>query len=145
MVSFFASVIVFGVISDASPLAYFSNHIIVLSWCFLLISFLYWLYSYNELNKKTKLFYKHYRQIKDRYKALLDDVELNNIFDECHPDKYEGHQSYIEWQKKWYSILWITSIVILFIGLYILFIFNNTDIITVVKHIINIICFLKNI
>lgn len=43
LVSFFASVIVLGVISDASPIAYFSNHIIILSWCFLLISFFYWL------------------------------------------------------------------------------------------------------
>ena len=115
LVSFFASVVVFGVISDARPLAYFSNHIIILSYCFLLISFFYWLYSFNELNKKTKLFYRHYDQIKNRYKTLLDDVELDNIFEECNPDKYESHQSYIEWQKRWFSRLWIASIIILFI------------------------------
>lgn len=146
LVSFFASVIVFGVISEASPYAYFSDHIIILSWCFLLISFFYWLYSYNELKKKTKLFYKHYEQIKDRYRALLDDVELNNIFEECNPDKYESHQSYIEWQKCWFSRLWITSIIILFIGLFIISISNDSYIITFIKTIItNIVCFLKNI
>ncbi|WP_302613837.1 hypothetical protein [uncultured Bacteroides sp.] len=134
LVSFFASVIVFGVISEASPIAYFSNHIIILSWCFLLISFFYWLYSYSELNKKTKLFYKHYEQIKNRYKALLDDVELKNIFEECNPDKYESHQSYIKWQKLWFSTLWIASIITLFIGLSILFVFNNTHIISIIKH-----------
>ena len=146
LVSFFASVIVFGVISEASPLAYFSDHIIILSWCFLLISLFYWLYSYNELKKKTKLFYKHYEQIKNRYNALLDDAELNNIFEECNPDKYESHQSYIEWQKCWFSRLWIISIIILFLGLFILSIFNDTYIITFVKTITtNIVCFLKNI
>ena len=146
LVSFFASVIVFGVISEASPFAYFSDHIIILSWCFLLISLLYRRYSYSELNKKNKLFYKHYEQIKDRYKALLDDVELNNIFEECNPDKYESHQSYIEWQKCWFSRLWIISIIILFIGLFILSIFNDSYIITFIKSIItNIVCFLKNI
>lgn len=146
LVSFFASVIVFGVISDASPLAYFSNHIIILSWCFLLISFFYWLYSYNELKRKTKLFYKHYEQIKERYKALLDDAELNNIFEECHPDRYESHKSYIEWQKRWISILWIASIITLFVGLLVLFVFNNTFIITIIKTLITyIICFIKNI
>ena len=146
LVSFFASVIVFGVISEASPFAYFSDHIIILSWCFLLISLLYRRYSYSELNKKTKLFYKHYEQIKDRYRALLDDVELNNIFEECNPDKYESHQSYIEWQKCWFSRLWIISIIILFIGLFILSIFNDSYIITFIKSIItNIVCFLKNI
>ncbi len=146
LVSFFASVIVFGVISEASPFAYFSDHIIILSWCFLLISLLYWRYSYSELKKKTKLFYKHYEQIKNRYKALLDDAELNNIFEECNPDKYESHQSYIEWQKCCFSILWIISIIILFIGLFILSIFNDTYIITFIKTItINIVCFLKNI
>ena len=146
LVSFFASVIVFGVISEASPFAYFSDHIIILSWCFLLISLLYRRYSYSELNKKNKLFYKHYEQIKDRYRALLDDVELNNIFEECNPDKYESHQSYIEWQKCWFSRLWITSIIILFIGLFIISIFNDSYIITFIKTIItNIVCFLKNI
>lgn len=146
LVSFFASVIVFGVISEASPFAYFSNHIIVLSWCFLLTSFFYWLYSYNELKRRTKLFYKHYEQIKERYKALLDDAELNNIFEECHPDKYEPHQSYIEWQKHWFSMLWIASIIILSVGLFVLYVFNNASIITIIKNIIlHSICFIKNI
>ena len=146
LVSFFASVIVFGVISDASPFAYFSDHIIILSWCFLLISLLYWHYSYSELNKKTKLFYKHYEQIKNRYKTLLDDVELNNIFEDCNPDTYESHQSYIEWQKHRFSILWIASIMILFIGLFILSIFNDSYIFRFIKIITtNFVCFLKNI
>lgn len=143
LVSFFASVIVFGVISEARPLAYFSNHIIILSYCFLLISFFYWLYSFNELKKKTKLFYKHYDQIKNRYSTLLVGAELKDIFEECHPDKYESRQSYIEWQKHWFSCLWIASIIILFIGLSILLLFNNKNIITIIKTII--VCFLKNI
>lgn len=146
LVSFFASVIVLGVISDASPIAYFSNHIIILSWCFLLISFFYWLYSYSELKKKTKLFHKHYEQIKKRYESLLDEVELNNIFEECNPDKYESHNSYIEWQKCRFSILWIGSIIILFIGLCILFVFNNIQTIKIIKTLMAyIVCFSKNI
>lgn len=95
----------------------------------------YWLYSYNELKKKTQLFHKHYEQIKDRYRALLDDVELSNIFEECDPDKYGSHQSYIEWQRFWFSILWIASIIILFVGLSMLFIFNNISIVTTIKTI----------
>lgn len=146
LVSFFTSVVVFGVISDASPFAYFSNHIIILSWCFLLISFFYWLYSYNELKKKTKLFHKHYEQIKNRYRALLDEVELKNVFEECDPDKYDSHNSYLKWQRYRFSILWIGAIVILFIGLSILFVFNNLSIVSTVKTlIISIICYLTNI
>lgn len=146
LVSFFTSVVVFGVISEASPFVYFSNHIIILSWCFLLISFFYWLYSYNELNKKTKLFHKHYEQIKNRYKTLLDEVELKNVFEECNPDKYDSHNSYIEWQRRKFSMLWLGSIAILFIGLGILFVFNNVSFISLVnKLIISIICCLTNI
>lgn len=149
LVSFFASVIVFGVISEASPFVYFTNHIIILSWCFLIISFFYWLYSCNELKKKTKLFYKQYEQIKNRYRALLEDVELNNVFEECNPDKYDSHQSYIEWQRHYFSRLWIGSIIILSLGLLLLFISNNVSVITIIKIIkiiiINVICFLKNI
>lgn len=145
LVSFFTSVIVFGVISEASPFAFFSNHIIILSWCFLLISFFYWLYSYNELKKKTKLFHKQYDQIKNRYITLLDDVELEKVFEVCDPDKYDSHVSYIEWQKKKFSMLWIGSIIILFIGLSILFVLNNTSIISTVSKILIVICCLANI
>lgn len=146
LVSFFTSVVVFGVISEASPFAYFSNHIIILSWCFLLISFFYWLYSYNELKKKTKLFHKHYEQIKNRYKALLDEVELNNVFEECNPDKYDSHNSYIKWQRHKFSMLWLGSIAILFIGLGILFVSNNISIISIVNKLTTIIiCYLTNI
>lgn len=147
LISFFISVVVLGVISDASPLIYFSNHIIILSWCFLGISLCYWLYSYNELNKRTKLFHKHYKQIKDRYAALLDETELETVFEECNPDKYESHRSYLEWQKCKFSLLWIGSILTLSIGLLILFVSNNTSIFENINNILNIIiqCCLKNI
>lgn len=52
LISFFASVIVFGVISKDSPFVYFSNQVIILSWAFLLISYLYLRYSKREFSKK---------------------------------------------------------------------------------------------
>lgn len=145
LVSFFTSVIVFGVISDDSPFAYFSNHIIILSWAFILISLLYWWYSYCEINKKINLFYKHYSQIKSRYEALLDDAELKDIFEECNPDKFGTHSSFLKWQCKHFSILWIVSLLILFMALLILFIANNLSIVNIIREILVCICFIKNI
>lgn len=145
LVSFFTSVIVFGVISDDSPFAYFSNHIIILSWGFIFISLLYWWYSYREINKKIALFDKHYSQIKSRYEALLDAAELNNIFEECNPDKHGTHSSYLRWQRKHFSILWIVSLSILFIALLTLFISNNLNLFTIIRRILLWICSIKNI
>ena len=145
LVSFFTSVIVFGVISADSPFAYFSNHIIILSWGFLLISLLYWWYSYREINKKIDLFYKHYSQIKSRYEALLDDAELSNIFEECNPDKFGSHSSFLKWQRRHFSILWIASLIILFLALLLLFIANNLSILNIIHKILACICSIKNI
>lgn len=132
LVSFFASVIVFGVISKDSPFVYFSNQVIILSWSFILVSYLYLRYSKSEFNKRIEFFHKQYAQLETRYKPLLDDVELNNVFEDCNPDKSGTHNSYLKWQRKYFSKLWIVSLIILSVALFILFIFNNVDIIYVI-------------
>lgn len=138
LISFFTSVIVLGVVSGESPFAYFTNHIIFISLCFLFISLCYWLYSYKELERKTRLFTKHYSQIKERYSAILDEVELNNVFEESDPNQYESHASYVEWQKNRFSTLWIGSLAILAIALIILLFFNNLQSLEFLKILISI-------
>ena len=138
LISFFTSVIVLGVVSGESPFAYFTNHIIFISLCFLFISLCYWLYSYKELERKTRLFIKHYSQIKERYSAILDEVELNDVFEESDPNQYESHASYIEWQKNRFSTLWIGSLAILAIALIILLFFNNLQSLEFLKILISI-------
>lgn len=129
LISFFASVVVFGVISKDSPFVYFSNQVIILSWSFILVSYLYLRYSKGELNNRIDFFHKQYKQLEARYKPLLDEVELTNVFEDCNPDKSGTHHSYLKWQRKHFAILWTVSLVVLTLSLLVLFIINNIDII----------------
>lgn len=125
LVSFFISVIVIRVISKGDFIGGFTNSIIGLSFAFLLIDFGLFLYSKWELKEKLSSFQKHYSQLKKRYSELLSDVELDNIFEECDPEKTAKGKSLVEKQTKRYSILWITSIIILVSFLVVVLFINN--------------------
>lgn len=125
LVSFFISVIVIRVISKGDFIGGFTNSIIGLSFAFLMIDLGILLYSKWELKEKLSSFRKHYSQIKNRYKELLSDVDLDNIFEECDPERTDKGQSLVEKQTKRYSILWIASIIILSIFLIIVLFINN--------------------
>jgi len=125
LISFFASVVVFGVISKDSPFVYFSNQVIILSWSFLLVSYLYLRYSKSELDKRVDFFHRQYKQLETRYKPLLDEVELTNVFEDCNPDNSETHNSYLKWQRKHFAVLWMISLIIIDLALLVLFITNN--------------------
>ena len=125
LVSFFISVIVIRVISKGDFTGGFTNSIIGLSFALLMVDLGIFLYSKWELKEKLSSFRKHYSQIKKRYKELLSDVELDNIFEECDPEKIGKGKSLVERQTKRYSILWIASIIILSSFLTIVLFINN--------------------
>lgn len=125
LVSFFISVIVIRVISKDDFTGGFTNSIIGLSFALLMVDLGIFLYSKWELKEKLSSFRKHYSQIKKRYKELLSDVELDNIFEECDPEKIGKGKSLVERQTKRYSILWIASIIILSSFLTIVLFINN--------------------
>ena len=127
LVSFFISVIVIEVVSNGDFTHGFTNEIIGLSSLFLLISFGLLIYSRWELTQKLNLYNKHYNQIKERYKDVLSDIELENIFEECDPQKNDTNAHFVKKQKKYYSILWFLSIIGLGVFLYIIYLNNNSN------------------
>lgn len=143
LVSFFISVVVIRVVSKGDFIGGFTNEIILLSMFFLLISVGILIYSRWELTQKINLYNKHYNQIKERYKEILSTIELDNIFEECDPQKDHTHHSFIVKQKKFYSILWTTSIILLFIFLVFIYLLNNYLVICPIIKIL--ICCILNI
>ncbi len=125
VLSLFISVIVVNVISNSNYIKGFNNNIILLIFGFLLISLIYLFYSRWELNQKTKLYEKHFNQIKQRYSHVLSEVELQGIFDDCNPDKDGTHASFIIQQRNFYSVLWFLSLFILFIITVEIYNYNN--------------------
>jgi len=120
LLSFFTSVIVLRVISKGDFIGGFTPEIIILSYSFLCISIGILLYSRWELSQRTALFDKHYSQLKDRYKELLTDNEIENIFDQQNP-KNINNKSFVKKQKNLYTILWVVSICILSLALAIIY------------------------
>lgn len=126
LISFFISIIVIKVVSKGDFIEGFTNEIIILSYSFLLISVGILIYSRWEFNKRISMFNKHYSQLKNRYKHLLSENELNEIFEENNPT-ISNDKSFLEKQKKNYTILWILTIFILAIALAIIGLINNSN------------------
>lgn len=143
LVSFFISVIAIKVVSKGDFINGFTNEIIWLSFVFIIISVGLLFYSRWELAKKIELYNKHYNQIKERYKDVLSTIELNKIFEECDPQKDDTNNSFVKRQRKIYSWLWGSSIILLSIFLIVVALVNNN--ISICQIINTIICYIQNI
>ena len=116
--TFFLTVIVVRVISKGDFTGGFTTPVMILSMIYLCISLGLLYYSRIELGRKKNLFEKHYDQIKERYRILLSDEEMKEMFEDSDPNKLQSHANYIEWQKSVYTKLWIGSIIVL--GLFVI-------------------------
>ncbi len=145
LLSFFISVIVIRVVSKGDFIGGFTTEIIILSYSFLVISIGLLIYSRWEFSKRVEMFDKHYEQLKERYKELLSEDELKKIFNECNP-KNRKTQSFVYQQRRFYTILWVCSVLSLAIALIIIFFMNNSNAICETNNFIKLtICCIKNI
>jgi hypothetical protein len=140
LISFFISIIVIKVVSKGDFIGGFTNEILTLSYSFLIISVGLLLYSRWEFDKRVAMFNKHYNQLRNRYKDLLTENELSDIFNDCNPSEINS-KSFIEQQKRNYTLLWVFSILILGIALSIIGFVNNIDVIIEAKKILKIILY----
>lgn len=145
LLSFFISVIVIEVVSKGDFTHGFTNEIIGLSSFFLLMSFGLLIYSRWELTKKLNLYNKHYNQIKERYRDVLSSIELENIFEECDPQKNDTNTNFVKKQKRYYSLLWLFSIIGLGIFLLIVYLNNNSNDVSNPDIGGTFICYIRNI
>lgn len=144
--TFFLTVIVIRVISKGDFTGGFTTPVMFLSIIYLCISSGLLYYSRIELDRKKKLFEKHYDQIKERYRILLSEEELREMFEDSDPNKLQSHANYIEWQKNVYTKIWIGSIAAL--GLFVVVVWmmnliNDESICKLIQSVIK--CCIKSI
>lgn len=145
LISFFISVIAIRVVSKGDFVGGFTNEIIILAYSFLVISIGILIYSRWEFVQRVSMFDKHYDQLKGRYKEILSEDELKEIFEHCNP-KNKQTRSFVNQQKKFYTILWIGSIIVLAIALIIIFFINNSESHSIIINFLKfILCCTKNI
>lgn len=144
--TFFLSVVVVRVVANGKWYGAFSTQIVVLSFIFVFISFVVLCYSRCAIDKKEKLYTKHYDQLQRRYKALLSEEEIKELFEDSNPNKTNTHSNYILWQKKVYTWIWAGALLVISVFLTLVWCYNmfeSTKIFNILKTIIE--CCIKNI
>ena len=144
--TFFLSVVVVRVVSHGDFTGGFTTQIVILSFIFILLSFIVLYYSRRTIEKKEQLYTKHYKLLCHRYEALLSKEELTELFEDGDPNKHESHANYILWQKKVYTWIWGGALVVFSIFLTLVWcynVFESTNVFKIIKNIM--ICCTKNI
>lgn len=144
--TFFLTVMVVRVISKGDISGAFTGSIVLLSFAFIALSAVNLIYSRKILERKERLFTKHYKQLKDRYNQLLSDEESQQIFEDCNPKTDGTHANFIQWQKNRYTWIWALSLVLfsfLLIGIWFYNLLETSNLAKVIKILVE--CCTKNI
>ncbi len=112
-ISFFVSVMILNALSGGKLTDIFTRDISLISIGFLFISLIFLVVAVIDTVQKGKRFSENYKGLKDRYRNILDEEDLNKIFN--YDKEYNKDIKFIRNQTIIYSVLWFSSIVILFI------------------------------
>ncbi|MCW6108077.1 hypothetical protein, partial [Clostridium sporogenes] len=92
----------------------FTKDIVIISFVFLLLSFIYMLFSLKDANEEKERFKNLYMRLKESYKDILNKDDINNIFQE---DKYIVEDlEFVEKKIKRYKKLWCICLLIITLG-----------------------------
>ena len=139
IVSFFISVIVIKVVSSGDFIGGFTKEVTLLSIGFLLVSLIVMFVARWEINKQLIRYSEFYKNLKERYRDLLDESDIKRILNDDKDFNY--NKQFIEKRKKAYTMLWITSLILLFIIVIVLYV-SNLNFCNIIKSLI--LCCIKN-
>ena len=143
--TFFLTVMVVRVIAKGDITGGFTGNIVLLSFAFIVLSFVNLIYSRMLLERKEKLFTKHYEQLKDRYSQLLSEEEIQKVFEDSDPKKVGTHANYIQWQKNRYTWIWAIALLVFALLLVLMWCYNlfeTSNVVKIFKMIIK--CYTRN-
>lgn len=119
IVTFFVSVVLIRMVSSQSYTGIVTIEILIITIVFVFFSFLYLCLSIKEVNEEKERLLNKYDAIRNRYKDLLNESDLDNIIDTINLKQKDS--SYIEGRKKDYRRTWIIfnlSVVVVVLFLY---------------------------
>lgn len=109
--SFFISVFILRFLNGGDIEAVFNKEVTIFSVAFLLLSPIYLLFSLWDLKLNKDRLERKYENIKNQYTDLLEQADINRILKDNIEFNYE--MDFIEMRKKNYTILWISTIIVL--------------------------------
>lgn len=138
LVSFFITVILVKVVSAKSDDGIISGEIVIMMIIFLVFSFIYHWLSECEVDEEKNRLFEIYTTIKDRYRDLLNEDDLNKIIDtEALKSKDD---CYIQRRRKIYRRVWLSFNIIMLLVVLGMYFYKTPSIFesataTVKKHI----------
>ena len=110
--SFFISVFLLRFLKGGEVEEVFNKEVTIFSLSFLLLSFIFLLFSRWNFGVEKSRLERKYKNLKNRYTDLLDANDIDRILKNDSEFKYE--LAYIKKRKKNYTILWCITILVLF-------------------------------
>lgn len=126
--SFFVSVFIIQVLKTSDFVNVFSKDATILSFAFLGMSAIYFCFSKWTLNKEEDRLKRKYSNIKNRYKDLLINEDIEKILNNDEEFNYEI--SFIGKRNKAYTILWVITLIVLLVSILTISDYVNWNIIT---------------
>ncbi|MEN4804405.1 hypothetical protein [Pantoea agglomerans] len=107
LVSFFVTIVLVKILSAKNEdTVIISGEIVILMVVFTVFSFIYLLLSEHEVREEKTRLFDRYTTIKDRYKDLLNENDLNKIIDT--DNLISKDEVYIQRRRKAYRWIWIS-------------------------------------
>lgn len=144
--TFFLTLVVVRVVGNGQWAGAFSSQVVALSFLFIVLSAVVLIYSRSSLERKEKLYNKHYKQLRGRYEPLLSKEEADKIFEDSDPKKVDSHSNYIQWQKNRYTWIWALTLVaftVFLVAAWCYNLFETTNVYKIIKTVVS--CCTKNI
>ena len=105
IITFFASMCIIRISLTQSLDRIFTKELSILSLSLIGLSLIYLLFLNREVEIDKKRFTRSYRNLKTRYRDILDHHDIENIFN--HDEDYKANVDYIDEKKKRYSWIWL--------------------------------------
>ena len=124
LLSFYVSTIVIRVLTKGNFINVFSLDALILSTVFLIGSLIYFFISRWEIKTQRNRFVNSYENLKSRYQDLLNPDDIKRILN--NDQEYQDDLSFIDLKRKFYSFMWLSFIIMLFLASLIIHIIYNT-------------------
>ena len=107
--SFYTSIILLGLIKGKDPRSLFDGDIDVFAYAVLFISFAFFVGVYTEFKTKIGRYENLYLSLKNRYKDILNESDLNKLFDE--DSEHLENKKFMNDQMAKFACIWFVSII----------------------------------
>lgn len=114
-VSFFLTIFLTNIPLNDGVRSIFTKDITIITFIILIGSLLYLLISIDEVNKKIVRYKKSYYMLKDMYKDVLDETDIDNIFN--HDKEIKDIEKEIYKSRDKVTLVWCIIIVLIFIAI----------------------------